>query len=50
VTLPRLAVATGGAYELWASVGTGSLPAGPVTSQPNGVGQTDEVKIKVASA
>jgi hypothetical protein len=48
-TLPALRVATGGAYTLWASVGTGSLPAGPVTGPPKGVGQTDEVKIKVAS-
>ena len=49
VTLSPLAVVAGDAYELWASVGTGSLPAGPVTSPPNGAGQTDEVKIKVAS-
>jgi len=49
VTLSPLAVVAGDAYELWASVGTGSLPVGPVTSPSNGAGQTDEVKIKVAS-
>jgi hypothetical protein len=49
VTLPPLAVVAGDAYVLWASVGTGSLPRAPVTSPPKAVGQTDEVKIKVAS-
>jgi len=49
VTLRPLAVVAGDAYELWASIGTGSLPGGPVTSPPKGVGQIDEVKIKVAS-
>jgi hypothetical protein len=49
VTLPPLAVVAGDAYELWVSIGTGSLPGGPVTSSPKGVGQTDEVKIRVAS-
>ena len=48
VTLLPLAVVAGGAYTLWASVGTGSLPVEPVTSPPKGVGQIDEVKIKVA--
>jgi len=49
VTLRPLAVVAGDAYELWASIGTGTLPGGPVTSPPKGVGQIDEVKIKVAS-
>ncbi|MGP8163650.1 MAG: hypothetical protein ACLQAN_07775 [Acidimicrobiales bacterium] len=49
VTLRPLVVVAGDAYELWASIGTGSLPGGPVTSPPKGVGQIDEVKIKVAS-
>ena len=49
VTLPPLAVVAGDSYQLWVSIGTGSLPGGPVTSSPKGLGQTDEVKIKVAS-
>lgn len=49
VTLPALAVSTGRSYTLWASVGTGSLPQGPVTTPPGGLGQADEVNIKVAS-
>ena len=49
VTLPSLAVAAGHTYRLWVSIGTGSLPRGPVTSPSKGVGQTDEVRIKVAS-
>jgi hypothetical protein len=49
VTLPSLSVVAGDAYELWVSVGTGSPPHGPVTSPPKGVGQIDEVKIKVSS-
>jgi hypothetical protein len=49
VTLRPLAVVAGGAYTLWASIGTGSFPGEPVTSPPKGVGQIDEVKIKVAS-
>ncbi len=50
VTLRPLAVIAGDAYDLWASIGTGSLPGGPVTRPPKGAGQIDEVKIKVASA
>ena len=49
VTLRPLAVAAGDSYELWVSVGTGQLPARPVTSPSKGVGQTDEVRIRVAS-
>ncbi|MGA3215660.1 MAG: hypothetical protein ABSD97_08225 [Acidimicrobiales bacterium] len=49
VTLPMLVVQAGMSYTLWASVGTGRLPTGPVTATPVGVGQSDEVNIKVAS-
>jgi hypothetical protein len=49
VTLPALAVSSGRSYTLWASTGTGSLPVGPVTSSPNGLGQTDQVDIRIAS-
>jgi hypothetical protein len=49
VTLPPLDVSAGRSYTLWASIGTGSLPGGPVTVPPSGVGQTDQVNIKVAS-
>jgi hypothetical protein len=49
VILPALGVVAGDTYRLWAAIGTGSLPRGPVTSQPEGVGQIDEVRIKVAS-
>ena len=49
VTLPPLAVDAGDAYTLWASVGTGTLPRQPVTSDPKGLGQTDKVTIKVAA-
>lgn len=49
VTLPGLAVSVGRSYTLWASIGTGSLPRGPVTAPPRGVGQTDQVSIRVAS-
>ena len=49
VTLPPLSVEGGASYTLWASVGTGALPAQPLTSAPTGVGQTDKVKIKVAA-
>jgi hypothetical protein len=48
VTLPALAVATGGVYTLWVSVGVGSLPKGPVVSPLSGVGQIERVRIKVA--
>lgn len=50
VTLPGLDVRSGDTYELWVAVGTGSRPAGPVTSTPNGIGQLDEVRIRVAPA
>jgi hypothetical protein len=50
VTLPTLAVVSGDAYTLWASVGTGRLPRAPVTTAPTGgVGKTDMVMIKVAA-
>ncbi|MGO9964283.1 MAG: hypothetical protein ACLPUG_12770 [Acidimicrobiales bacterium] len=49
VRLPPLSVAPGDAYKLWVSTGTGSLPRAPVIGPPKGVGQIDEVKIKVAS-
>ena len=49
VNLPPLSVVAGDAYNLWVSVGTGSLPRAPATTPPKGVGQIDEVKIKVAS-
>jgi len=49
VNLPPLGVVAGDAYKLWVSIGTGSLPRAPVTGPPKGVGQIDEVKIKVAS-
>ena len=49
VNLPPLGVVEGDAYKLWVSVGTGSLPRAPVTSLPEGAGQIDEVKVKVAS-
>jgi hypothetical protein len=49
VTLPSLKVRSGRQYTLWAAIGTGKLPQGPVTQQPAGVGQLDEVRIKVAS-
>jgi len=49
VTLPSLKVRTGRQYTLWAAIGTGKLPDGPVTQQPAGAGQLDEVRIKVAS-
>jgi hypothetical protein len=49
LTLPRLKVRPGETYTLWTSVGTGALPQGPVTTPSNGVGQIDEVSIKVAS-
>lgn len=50
VTLPALEVSTGRQYTLWAAIGTGKIPQGPVTQPPTGVGQLDEVRIKVASA
>jgi hypothetical protein len=49
ITLPSLKVATGNQYALWAAIGTGRLPQGLVTQTPGGVGQLDEVSIKVAS-
>ncbi len=49
VNLPPLSVVAGEAYKLWVSVGTGSLPRLPATTPPKGVGQIDEVRIKVAS-
>lgn len=49
MNLPPLGVVEGDAYKLWVSVGTGSLPRAPVTSLPEGAGQIDEVKVKVAS-
>jgi hypothetical protein len=49
VTLPSLAVSSGRAYTLFASIGTGSLPQGPVTTPPAGLGQTDQVGIRVAA-
>jgi hypothetical protein len=50
VTLPPLAVRSGDAFTLFASVGTGTLPRAPVTTAPSGgVGQTDMVMIKVAA-
>lgn len=49
VTLPSLAVSSGRAYTLFASIGTGNLPQGPVTAPPAGLGQTDQVDIRVAS-
>jgi hypothetical protein len=49
VTVPALAVSSGRSYTLFASVGTGTLPSGPVTTSPRGPGQTDQVAIKVAS-
>jgi hypothetical protein len=49
VTLPSLKVRSGRQYTLWAAIGTGKLPQGPVTQQPAGAGQLDEVRIKVAS-
>ena len=49
ITLPALAVSAGRSYTLWASVGRGLLPVGPVTAPPSGVGQTDQVRIRVAS-
>ena len=48
VTLAGLKVAKGESYRLWASVGTGNLPTGAVTSSPGGLGQADEVNIKVS--
>jgi hypothetical protein len=48
VTLAGLKVAKGASYRLWASVGTGNLPTGAVTSSPGGLGQADEVNIKVS--
>ena len=48
VTLPALAVSSGRSYTLYASIGNGSLPTGPVTA-PRGAGQTDQVSIRVAS-
>jgi len=50
VTLPTLKVVPGSLYTLWASVGSGSLPTGPVTTPPKGAGQLDRVKIRVAAA
>jgi hypothetical protein len=49
VTLPPLDVSSGRSYTLFASIGTGGLPGGPVTAPPAGVGQIDQVNIKVAS-
>jgi len=49
VTLPFLKVTTGRQYTLWVAIGTGKVPQGPVTHAPTGVGQLDEVRIKVAS-
>ena len=49
ITLPSLKVMTGRQYNLWAAIGTGNVPQGPVTQPPAGVGQLDEVRIKVAS-
>jgi hypothetical protein len=49
VTLPVLSVVSGRLYTLLASIGTGPLPTGPVTSPPKGPGQLDKVKIKVAA-
>lgn len=48
VTLPEMKVLAGHAYTLWASVGTGALPRGPVTTRPRGPGQIDRVDITVA--
>jgi len=49
VTLRPLAVVAGGAYTLWASIGTGSFPGRACHEPAEGRGQIDEVKIKVAS-
>ncbi len=49
VTLRSLAVSPGRSYALFASTGTGSLPSGPVTASPNGLGETEQVDIRVAS-
>jgi hypothetical protein len=48
VTLPAMGVLTGHAYILCASVGTGALPRGPVTTRAKGAGQIDRVSITVA--
>jgi hypothetical protein len=49
LTLPMLAVTPGGTYTLTVTVGTGSLPTGPVNGTA-GLGQSDTVRLTVSAA